>query len=248
MSRKSAAIALVALMTLPFSGADAAGNARDPVIGLLALPALFGEEPCEKTEAKPLPIYDWAEGAVPVGEIREDIPWSFDANGCGGRRIGLHGKGAWNGTELPTREFGYETPGPVVLARQGHRYRIMLDEAGGAGWIEPGKTARYYPLEDLLSEGLAYLDAAIWSGRICDRPGDAASCRKIGPFDDPRPTVSVFGHRRIGGALWFDVEVPARWQDGCGDVPRGAVRNRGWVAAHEKGHGMPAIWFYSRGC
>lgn len=241
------AAAAISFMSMFWGAAHAAPGEPDRVIGLLSLPSLFGNGPCDKFEARPLPFFETVDSAAPIGEIRVDAPWTFpDAGGCEGLRVGIHGDGEWAGGEFATMEFAYEAQGAIVLARRGGRYRIELDDSGGAAWVEPAAGMQFYAIEALVSENLAYLGTGGWSGRICGRPGETATCRTINPGSESNPAVTVLGHRRVGGELWFEIKLPV--EEGCSDPAPDVPRVQGWVSAYEDGSDEPVIWFYSRGC
>lgn len=237
----------VLLLFLPEVASAGANGASDRIIGLLELPQLFGTGPCDvETETRPLALFDSADSATPVGEVRVDAPWKMAAEGgCAMLEIGVHMAGADRVVEpLPTDEYGYEEAGAVVLARRGDRFKIALQN--GAAWVEPMAGAEFHPLEDLILERLSFLTDA-WNGMVCGDPGDSGSCREIGPWVDDSLNVTVLGHRETGERLWFEIEVPPRDRDSCGQPAPDVSPVRGWISAHHD-NGEPAIWFYSRGC
>jgi len=232
---------LSALAGAPPAGAD---QPPDRLIGLLALPQLFGHGPCDKYEAHSLALYAYHDSTVALGEVRVDTPWTFhEVGGCGGLEIGVHLFGAQgSATTLPTREFGYEEPGALVLSRRGIRFRIALED--GAAWVEPLAGAAFHPMETLVAENLSYLTGA-WNGMVCAEPGQAGTCRAIDPGPGQEPGVTVLGHRNIEGRLWFRIELPSR--ETCGEPVPAIPRTTGWISGHDN-NGGPAIWFHSRGC
>ncbi|MDH3231420.1 MAG: hypothetical protein OEN55_16640 [Alphaproteobacteria bacterium] len=239
-----AAVALL-LMPLLWGIAHAATGEDDRIIGLLALPQLFGTGPCDvETETRPLDLFDSADSTTPVGEVRVDAPWKMAAEGgCEMLEVGVHLAGADGVVQpLPADEYGYEEAGAVVLARRGDRFKIALQN--GAAWVEPLAGAEFHPLEDLIVGRLSFLTGA-WDGKICADPGDSGSCREIGPWVDDELNVTVLGHRETEGRLWFEIEAPTR--DTCGEPVPDFSPVRGWISAHHD-NGEPAIWFYSRGC
>src|SRR5687767_8717683 len=110
--------ALIFLMTLSLAQA---GTER--IIGLLALPGVFGEGPCKPFEPRAITLYGDAGATRVMGTIEVDQEWSFAPHGgCEGLEVSVH-EGDKR-TELPTREFEYEAPAAIVLDRRGEAYKI----------------------------------------------------------------------------------------------------------------------------
>lgn len=239
-----AAIAVVSMLL--FSGAaHAVSDESDRIIGLLALPQLFGDWSCDiSIRRQPLVLFERADSTVPIGEARVDTPPKMAAEGgCDWLEVVVHLAGADDAVRpLPTREYGYEEAGAVVFARRGNRFRIALE--GAAAWVEPLAGAEFHPMEKLVTENISYL-AGAWDGMVCAAPGQSGTCRKTDAGVGPEPGVTVLGHRNVGGRLWFQIEVPSR--ETCGEPAPAIPRTRGWIRGHDN-NGEPAIWFYSRGC
>src|SRR5688572_31830781 len=103
------ALALMAVML---------AQASDRVIGLLALPGVFGDGPCARFEPRPIAVYSEADAKQVIGTIEVDQNWSFAPHGgCEGLEVSVHQGNARS--ELPTREFEYEAPGAIALDRRG---------------------------------------------------------------------------------------------------------------------------------
>ena len=235
--------AILALLAPLLSGiVHAASDGPDRIIGLLALPQLFGDDVCTPYDPKPLALFEQATSTAPVGEIRVDTPMTIDVNGgCYGVKIGVHLTDVTTAQDFPTREYGYERPSAIVYARRGNRFKIALPD--GAAWVEPS-VAILHPMETLVAEGLSYLTDR-WDGTVCAEPGKPGTCWEIAARPEPRPGAMVLGHRKIGGELWFEIKLPTT--ETCGDPIAAIIPTRGWVSAHDN-DGEPAIWFYSRGC
>src|SRR4030095_11841587 len=81
----------VCLSLLP---ASAVAQQRGRVVGLLALPEVFGNGPCDRFTPLDVPLYSSPESARIVGVIRVDEGWTASSNGgCEGLRVGVHMKG-----------------------------------------------------------------------------------------------------------------------------------------------------------
>jgi hypothetical protein len=62
-----------------------------PVIGLLALPEVFGEGPCRPFAPREVPLYAQPRDLRPVARIQVDRPWSFLTDGgCEGLQVRVH--------------------------------------------------------------------------------------------------------------------------------------------------------------
>lgn len=244
--RFSIVAASVLLLLLPGAASAGSNGASDRIIGLLALPQLFGDGPCDiETVTHSLALFESADGTVSIGEIRVDEPWKMAAEGgCGMLEIGVHLTGAGNAVQdFPAREYGYEMFGAIVYARRGNRFRIALQD-GAAAWVEPMDGAEFHPLEMLVSEGINYLTDR-WDGTVCAEPGNPGTCWKIIARPESRPHAMILGYREVRGELWFDIKLPG--PETCGVPVRAITPIQGWISAHDN-NGEPAIWFYSRGC
>ena len=127
------------------------------LVGILPLPEVFGSAPCEPFEAKDIPLYPSPQAAEPLGRIHVTQPWRFPPEGgCEGLEVSVSFETlSPNETRLPTLEFGYETPGAIVLRRDGEWFEIALD--AGRAWVHVPGVERYLPVETLLKGGLTYL-------------------------------------------------------------------------------------------
>jgi hypothetical protein len=124
-------------------------QAGDRVIGLLALPGVFGEGPCERFEPRALTLYADAGATRVIGTIEVDQNWSFAPHGgCEGLEVSVH-EGQQR-SELPTREYDYEAPAAIALDRRGQMVKIRLS-GGRSGWVA-SPPARFMSYESLLDE------------------------------------------------------------------------------------------------
>jgi hypothetical protein len=231
---------------LVFLSASQVGAAQpsDRLIGLLSLPQLFGTGPCDKYEARALRLFQHVDSTVPIGEVRVDKPWTFPTNGgCEGLMVGVHLFGVEGAVQdLPTKEYDYEQPGTVVLARRGERFKIALHY--GAVWIEPLDGAEFHSMQALVVSGLSYLTKG-WNGLVCTEPGKPETCKKVDSGTRPEPNIVVLEYREVNGELWFEIKLPP--DETCGELVPAIPPSRGWILGHGK-DGAPALWFYSRGC
>jgi hypothetical protein len=94
-------------------------------------------------------------------------------------------------------------------------------------------------------EGAWLEEAPIWRFHAVTDEAEQRTLadRAWGPEDW---NVRTLGTRRVGDALWIEVEVLSH--SFCEDPRKPpVVRARGWIPAHAPS-GLPNIWFYSRGC
>jgi hypothetical protein len=213
--------------------------AQERVLGLLALPQVFGRGACDRFTPQPVPLRADPRGAV-IGAIVVATPWTFQGDGgCSGLEIAVRMNGTTTASSLPTREYGYEEPGAIVVDARDGWYKVRL--ATGSAWV-PSSGAEFYSLERLYRDSLTYLSEH-WEGRLFEMPANAGRAVRISRSDEP--IVRVQRSSRIKGSQWFLVEVMSHSL--CTGDGEPTVVDRGWVPAHGTS-GEPSIWFYSRGC
>jgi hypothetical protein len=219
---------------------DKEGEVQDKLLGLLALPEVFGAGACDKFTPAEIPLYAAPDSGTIVGSIRVDQYWTFhDVGGCEGLTVNVHRSDGRGVRELPVEEHAYEDPGAVVLEQRGRWFKVRL--ADGAAWLHASPRAEYLSLERLLEDGLTYLTDH-WDGRLAKAP-DTPSLEVPGPKAER--AVRVIGFQDHRGQLWVDVAVLSHSPCTSSEEPR--VDARGWLPAHAVS-GEPTIWFYSRGC
>ena len=213
--------------------------AQERVIGLLALPGVFGRGACDRFTPRPVELHATPQGRR-VGTVLVVKPWTHHSNGgCDGLEVGVRGPGAATVQQLPTKEYGYEEPGVVVLERRGTWFRVRL--SSGTAWLESSVPEEFYGLERLFEDRLTYLTEA-WGGRVAASPGASDRPAKVSGLARNQP-VRVRRASRGAEGLWFLVDIMSN-QCG-GDEP--TVVDQGWVPAYGKAD-ETTIWFYSRGC
>lgn len=217
-------------------------KSQDRVLGLLALPELFGAGVCDRFTPQELTLHPAPNARDTSGTVRVDDYWTFsDEMSCEGRlSVNVHPADGSDSTELPTKEFDYERPGAIVLARQGNWYRVRLAE--GAAWLQASGQAEFHPLEEMLEEGLAYFTEE-WDGNLYRSPGGATLQVAEAPVS--ASGVLVTDSRWSNGRLWLQVSVLSHSECDLPTEPR--VVRQGWVPAHSRS-GEPNVWFHSRGC
>lgn len=231
--------ALIALLMMLLAQA-----ADDRVIGLLALPGVFGEGPCKPFEPRAITLYSDPGATRVMGTIQVDQEWSFAPHGgCEGLEVSVHEDG--RRTELPTREFEYEAPGAIVLDRRGEAYKIRLSD-NRSGWVISAAN-RFMSLESLLEEftGVTFFTEA-FDGSLRNAPGLSLANKVISQVKPGQP-ARVVESRRMANRLWLHVEVfNHSLCDAAAQGPPESIA-RGWLPAHAT-TGEPTLWFASRGC
>ena len=232
-------------LALPFLLAALAytspGSAQDRVMGLLTLPELFGDFPCEEYVPEEVALYREPDAARPIAAARVDRPWTgHAAGGCEGLVVNVHRAGADSTEGLPTMEYAYEAPAVVVLEMRESWLRVRLEQ--GSGWLRVSERDVFHPLEQLLVGSLTYV-ARTPEGGLTTAPA-ATSDAVPAELRTDHP-VDVLETRAIDGALWLRVAVLSH--SPCESVQEPSVVARGWLPAHTPS-GEPTVWFYSRGC
>lgn len=228
---------------------EAAGDAAirdstgpDRLVGLLALPQVFGQAPCENYVPSDVALYADPDSSRPAGVVRVEQAWTqHEYGGCEGLRVGVRLASGDTAVDLPTLEYSYEMPGAIVLRRQGGWFRIRLAE--GAGWVHDPPGSEFMAIEDLLANNLTYI-AESDGLRLTSGPGSAGRPLADNVITDGQP-VRVLQSQTVDGALWLKVAIQSHSPCDSADEPSSITE--GWLPAHTSA-GEPVVWFYSRGC
>lgn len=216
---------------------SAAAFAEAPLQGLLTLPEVFGELPCEVFEPKEIALLSSPASAAHIGRIRVAQPWTqLGEGGCAGLRVDVvFDTGVV--AELPQRELNYESPAVIVLEAHSPWFRVQLP--AGSAWLMASARDQYFPLVALLRDGLSYVaepELIAW-----DHPGGSA----LPPSWPVGTPVRVRESQVVDDALWLRIEILSH--SVCDAAERPKVLAQAWVPAHAA-YGKPNLWFYSRGC
>jgi len=223
-------------------GVTAPAASQDHVLGLLALPEVFGNGPCHPFAPEAINLYSAPGDRAVIATIQVDQHWSFAPHGgCEGLKVSVYRGGVRS--ELPTREFSNEAPAAVVLAVQDGWFKIRL--TSDVAWLRGSRRDRFMPMADLFSEypSLTTLTDA-HSGALLDAPGGKPA--EIKPAPSAGTPVRVLEVRQLGDGTWLHLAVMSH--SVCDPEPGPPdVVGLGWVRAHASS-GEPSVWFWSRGC
>ena len=220
------------------------GQEPDRVIGLIALPDVFGNGACDRFEPRPVPLFADSGGKQVIGTIEVDQHWSFAPHGgCEGLEVSVH-EGDTR-TDLPTREFEYESPAAIVIDQRGLMFKIRLSGDRSA-WLQ-ASPSRFMSYESLLEEftGVTFLTEA-FNGELRPAAGLTVANRPTGRVSAGQP-ARVIETRRVGDRLWLHVEVFNHSLCEAGAKGPPETVGRGWLLAHAD-NGEATVWFASRGC
>lgn len=232
------AIAVAALACVPVANV---ATAQEQVIGLLTLPGLYGDAPCERVSGGQVRLYASPSDTRVIATIRLDRPPApHPQGGCEEPVVNVHRTGDAEGQPLPTREYGYEMPAAIVLDQRERWYRLRL--ADGTAWAHDPAHSEFLPLNRLLTGAMTYLTEE-WDGRLATAAG--GPLRGTPRTDLSERPVRVTDTRRVGPYFWLAIELFDASPCESGREP--TVVGRGWVPAHAPS-GEPMVWFYSRGC
>jgi hypothetical protein len=224
----------------------AQSQTEERAAGLLALPEVFGEYPCELFEPKKLDLYAApSKQRPPIATIeRRNPPRPPVAPDCEEPQVVV--RGANGGGKLPSDETGYEYLKAVVYEQAGNWFRIAMPK--GSAWIERGDSDGFfsYP-EDLTEDGIsAYLRSG-WDGNTWAAPGSGTSVAATPAwraFVNEEIPVRVLATRVVRGEKWIHLRFE---NEVCGKSNGNLPPHEGWLPAYRTFR-ETSVWFYSRGC
>lgn len=233
---------LLIVLALPLSV-----HADEGIKGLLAIPEVYGEGPCDEFSPTDIALYADAGDADAIATIRVERYWEFPPEGgCKGLSVVVEKNEGGSAQPLPSMEYGYELPAALVvdravLGQDEHWFEIDLGET--SAWLRATEGSRYFPLEELLVNRLNYV-APETGVFLADDPGmehSGSERMHLEYYSD----IRVTGVRWAGDKLWLQVDVLNG--SGCGSRDEPVIIDQGWVPAHSAS-GELNVWFYSRGC
>lgn len=144
--------------------------------------------------------------------------------------------------ELISREISAETPAAEVYAHLDGWLKVHR-QGLGFRWVQEAEAGPFWPYDTLPIRRLSYLNTE-WDGYIWPDPG-AGLPWYAKASEHSEHAIVVHDSQRIGGSLWFNVELLSESPCEGIDPPRSLAA--GWIPAYGS-TGKPAVWFYSRGC
>jgi len=213
--------------------------AEEPIIGLLTLPEVLGEGPCDDFSPEEIMLYSGMDKKLTSGVIKVDEFWTFpDLGGCEGLTVNTHIGDGQKGHALLTKEYRYEAAAAIVLETQGDWFKLKI--SSGSAWIQGTKKGKYFPLEYLFKNKMAYIESS--SGIKVFRESsiyDSIGLVSNGDFVNVIKTVNV------DSKYWHHIQILD--SSGCESIEPPEVLYEGWISAHTA-TGKLTTWFYSRGC
>ncbi|HEX4997562.1 MAG TPA: hypothetical protein VFY29_05025 [Terriglobia bacterium] len=226
----------------------AMAQTEEPVVGLLRLPEIYGEYPCQAFKPQRVPFYAAASGAQPpIGFIeRVDKPDAPQPD-CEAPVVVARQSGSNAAPQpLPFDESGYEFRTAVVYERSGAWFRIAL--AKGSAWIQRRDAGDFVAYPDaLISDSFSTYLRPGWSGEIRAEPArgaTAATPPAWQAFVDKEVPIRVLGTRVVDGKVWIRLRFES---ETCGQTLGELPTLEAWTPAH-RSSGATSIWFHSRGC
>jgi hypothetical protein len=200
----------------------AATPGDEAMIGLLAIPRIFGTAASAEGPRGAIPVYQFPEAGA--DKLREpDDPEDFES-----------------------REYAYEAPGAVVYARRPGWFQVGMADASRA-WVSDKSVGEYFPIDTLLLNHLAFLNRH-WDGRLWESPTTYRAWNSRLPRqvrDADEINIAVEAVRWQDDGLWLQISTFSRTP--CSGSERPAVVDRGWIPSYSS-DGRLVAGFYSRGC
>jgi hypothetical protein len=225
----------------------AMNQAEERPVGLVALPEIFGDYPCEPIPQKTLQLFGTpSKQRPPVAIIERKNPAKAEGPDCEEteaivRRVDKNSIGP-----LPTDESGYEYTKAVVYEQQGSWFRIGIP--GGSAWIDRPNSEGFMPYpEDLTSDSfLTYLrpnwDGKIWAEAGSGTPVMAPAGWRAHAKEDI--AVHVESIQTVQGQKWIRIRFE---KEVCGKTFGDLPPLEGWIPAYRDAR-TTSVWFWSRGC
>lgn len=177
----------------------ASASAEEPIIGLLTLPEVLGEGPCDHFSPEDITLYSGMDKKLISGAIRVDKFWTFpDIGGCEGLTVNTHVRGEVH--ELLTKEYKYEASAAIVLETQNDWFKLKT--ASGSAWIQGTKKGEYFSLEHLLKNKMAYIKSQ--SGiKVFREPSILNSIGLVSGSD----SVKIIKTVNIDNKYWTHIQI-----------------------------------------
>ncbi|MSU44682.1 hypothetical protein EXS45_00660 [Candidatus Nomurabacteria bacterium] len=195
---------------------------QDRVIGILEIPNLpLPEEGFEENGKliKPLKIYNLSKNGTLVTT-------------------------AMTFQDLELKEYTYEGSGVVIYKMEDQSYQIKLND-GTKGWIMYENKQVFHPIENLLSQGMAYLTTT-WNGKLYATPEmkQATDFQQTLSYFNSESSINVLDIKKdSNGQTWMKIQIIT---SPCTNGESKTLEE-GWIPMYSTSGDLNA-WFYSRGC
>ena len=213
------------------------------MIGVVRLPMLFGNGPCERFQPRPVRLYSKQTEHALVGHARVTKPWVVaEDGGCNGLEVSVSILDSSSSEGLPTLEYGYETPAAIVLAKTRGWCQIKLQSR--TAWIRNECEPGFIPASDLLRDKLLYLLPGALELAVSTPGGTKFGTSSI-LRDAMVVHVDLLNTKTVMGVVWL--QVSASHISVCEGEPPPNEKQTFWLPLSNKA-GRLYVWFYSRGC
>ena len=225
----------------------AQGQNQERIAGLLALPEVYGVDPCELFVARKIDLYSSASTAAsPIGVIERLNPPRPPAQpDCDEPVVVVRRLVDNSSDKLPFDESGYEYRKAVVYERSGRWFRIAIPK--GSAWIQRSDDGDFMPYPDELKEEAfsTYLRQG-WNGNLSQAPGGPSTAapsvwRSHASEEIP---IRIIATQIVRGESWIHIRFET---ERCGVTVGALPPLEGWIPAHLPSKAT-SVWFYSRGC
>jgi len=216
--------------------------------GLVAIPEIFGEYPCEPIRPQAVQVFATpSKQRPPIAVIeRKNEPKQTEGPDCDETEAIVRRLGDGGSALLPTDESGYEYTKAIVYQQTGNWFRIAIP--GGSAWIERKDSEGFmsYP-EDLVSDAFLTYLRPNWDGNLWTTPGSGnpftapSAWRALAKDDIGVRIVSI---QIVRGEKWLRVRFE---RELCGKSFENLPPVEGWLPAYRDAH-VTSVWFWSRGC
>ena len=227
----------------------AQSQTEERVVGLLRLPEIYGDYPCQAFEPKKVSLYsDSSRDRAPIGAIERVNPIAPpERPDCESPVVVVRRSGSASGSEpFPSDESGEDFTTAVVYERAGLWFRIALMR--GSAWISRVSDEGFLAYPDILTSEsfLTYLRPG-WDGNLWTEPGRGAGTPAPEAWRSHRNSeipVRITATRNVGNEMWIQIRFES---ESCGQSLGKLPALQGWIPAHRSSRAT-SVWFYSRGC
>ena len=190
-----------------FAGAETAREQK--IIGLLEIPTIFGTPDLNGPPGQVLPkkagILKLQAEPDEKSKVIIEVMKSDD---------------------LMSQEHGYGERSAIAYNRKGDWF--LIKSKSKMGWLAPQYAGKFHSYEDLIKNGLSYLDQN-WDGRIYSSPDNPKGIDQRMPSKE-KQDIKILEAKLISGRLWFQIQLIDGRCEGEENLGK-----KGWVPAYKNG-------------